>query len=119
MANEKSQSQDAAGIAAPWAHSSEEIFDRYGVIREEGLDKRRVRSLLKKYGPNRLREAKKKSIARILLNQVKSLIVILLAVAAILSCVFQEWMDGLAIAGVIVINTAIGFFMELKASHRY
>jgi Ca2+-transporting ATPase len=115
MANVKSQSQDAAGIAAPWAHSSEEILDRYDVIREKGLDKRRVRSLLKKYGPNRLREAEKKSIARMLLNQVKSLIVILLAVAAVLSCAFSEWMDGLAIAGVIVINTAIGFFMELKA----
>ncbi|KPK43156.1 MAG: ATPase [Phycisphaerae bacterium SG8_4] len=104
-----------AGIAAPWAHSSEVILDQCGVIREKGLDKRRVRSLLKQYGPNRLREAEKKSIAKMLLNQVKSLIVILLAVAAVLSCAFGEWMDGGAIAGVIVINTAIGFFMELKA----
>jgi Ca2+-transporting ATPase len=54
-------------------------------------------------------------MAKILLNQVKSLIVILLAVAAILSFVFHERMEGLAIAGVIFINTAIGFFMELKA----
>ncbi len=115
MANVRSQSQDAEGIAAPWARSSEEILDQYDVIREDGLDKRKIRLLLKKYGPNRLREAEKKSIARMLLNQVKSVIVILLAVAAILSCAFQEWMDGLAIGGVIVINTAIGFFMELKA----
>ncbi|MBC8468378.1 MAG: cation-translocating P-type ATPase [Planctomycetes bacterium] len=115
MINGKSGSQHTAGIAAPWACKSEEILEQYQVVREEGLDKRRIKSLLKKYGPNRLREAKKKSMAKILLNQVKSLIVILLAIAAILSCVFQEWMDGLAIAGVIFINTAIGFFMELKA----
>ncbi len=89
MANAKSQSQGAAGIAAPWARTSEEIFDRHDVIREDGLDKRRVRSLLKQYGPNRLREAEKKSIARMLLNQVKSVIVILLAAADILWCAFQ------------------------------
>ena len=115
MVNSKSRSKNKAGIATPWSCESEEILKQYNVAREEGLDKRRIKFLLKKYGPNRLREAKKKSMAKILLNQVKSLIVILLAVAAILSCVFQEWMDGLAIAGVIAVNTAIGFFMELKA----
>ncbi|MDT8302034.1 MAG: HAD-IC family P-type ATPase, partial [Sedimentisphaerales bacterium] len=115
MINSKSQSNNTSGIATPWASKSEEILEQYNVVREEGLDKRQIKSLLKKYGPNRLREAEKKSVAKILFNQVKSLIVILLAVAAILSCVFQEWMDGLAIAGVIAVNTAIGFFMELKA----
>ena len=115
MTDDKSRSEGAAGIATPWARDSKDVLRQYGVVREEGLDNRQVRSLLKKYGPNRLREAEKKSVAKILLNQVKSLIVILLAVAAVLSCAFQEWMDGIAIAGVIVINTAIGFFMELKA----
>jgi Ca2+-transporting ATPase len=115
MANDKSRSKDTADIAAPWACKSEDILKGYNVVREEGLDKRRIKALLKEYGPNRLREAKKKSVAKILFNQVKSLIVILLAVAAILSFIFQEWMDGLAIAGVIAVNTAIGFFMELKA----
>ena len=115
MADDESRSEGAAGIATPWALDGEDVLKQYGVVREEGLDKRQVRALLKKYGPNRLREAKKKSVAKILFNQVKSLIVILLAVAAILSCAFQEWMDGIAIACVIAINTAIGFFMELKA----
>ena len=115
MVNEKSRSQRTAGMATPWACKSEEILEQYNVVREEGLNKRRIKFLLKKYGPNRLREAEKKSMAKILLNQVKSLIVILLAVAAILSCVFHDWVEGLAIACVIAVNTAIGFFMELKA----
>ncbi len=115
MVNSKSRSKNKAGIATPWSCKSEEILEQYNVVREKGLDKRRIKSLLKKYGPNRLREAKKKGVAKILLNQVKSLIVILLAVAAILSCVFHDWVEGLAIAGVIAVNTAIGFFMELKA----
>ncbi|MHC4585838.1 MAG: cation-translocating P-type ATPase, partial [Planctomycetota bacterium] len=115
MVNSKSRSNDTTGIATPWACKSEEILEQYNVVREKGLEKRRVKFLLKKYGPNRLREAEKKSVAKILFNQVKSLIVILLAIAAILSCVFHDWVEGLAIACVIAVNTAIGFFMELKA----
>jgi Ca2+-transporting ATPase len=115
MAEKELGSIDTAGIPTPWAHDSEEVLNHYRVDREQGLGKSQVKLLLKMYGPNRLREAEKKSIAKILLDQVKSLIVILLAVAAILSFAFQEWMDGIAIAGVIGINTAIGFFMELKA----
>ena len=111
----KPELEGTAGMAAPWEWGCADVFERYDVVRENGLGKRQVRSLLKKYGPNRLAEARKKSIAKILFDQLKSLIVILLAVAAILSCAFQEWMDGLAIGCVIAINTAIGFFMELKA----
>jgi len=108
-------SQARADTSEPWARDVEEILQQSRTKREAGLKKRQVRALLKKYGPNRLRKAEKKSVLQILINQVKSLIVILLAIAAALSLVFQEWMDGLAITGVIAINTAIGFFMELKA----
>ena len=108
-------SQANADTSGPWARDVEEILQDSRTRREAGLKKRQVRALLKRYGPNRLRKAEKKSVLQILLNQVKSLIVILLAIAAALSLIFQEWMDGLAITGVIAINTAIGFFMELKA----
>ena len=102
-------------MANPWAQDVDTISRRYNVIRQEGLKGRQVSQALKRYGPNRLREAEKVSLVHVLINQVKSLIVILLAVAALLSFFFHEWMDGFAITGVIVINTAIGFFMELKA----
>lgn len=68
------------------------------------------------YGPNVLRQVEPKSIWKILAHQFKSLIVILLAVAAIVSLAFSEWIDALAISGVIVINAGIGLFMELKAA---
>ena len=67
-----------------------------------------------KCGPNRLAEAKAKSILH-RRQQFKSLIVGLLAVAAFVSIAFGEWLDAGAIGGVILINAAIGFFMELKA----
>jgi Ca2+-transporting ATPase len=103
------------GLSVPWALSVEETLGRLQVSRQQGLDRRQVQRLLKRYGPNRLRQTDQKSIIQIFVNQLKSLIVILLAVAAILSFVFSEWVDGIAISGVILVNTLIGFFMELKA----
>ncbi len=109
------KSYPAAVIANPWSVSTEDILERSDVTRDSGLDPKQIKRLIQQYGPNRLREAQKQSLLHLLLNQVKSLIVILLAATAVLSFAFQEWMDGFAITGVIVINTAIGFFIELKA----
>ena len=108
-------SQSATVLSAPWAMTVEETIKQLQVFRQEGLDRHEVQRRLKKYGPNRLRETEKKSIIQIFINQLKSLIVILLGVAAVLSFVFNEWVNGIAISGVIVVNALIGFFMELKA----
>ncbi len=108
-------SQSTTVLSAPWAMTVEETIKQLQVFRQEGLDRREVQRRLKKYGPNRLRETEKKSIIQIFINQLKSLIVILLGVAAVLSFVFNEWVNGIAISGVIVVNALIGFFMELKA----
>ncbi len=108
-------SQKPTLISNPWSLDAEAILQQSQVTRQEGLGKGQVIKRLKQYGPNRLRQAEKKNPWIILFNQVKSLIVILLAVAALLSFAFHEWADGFAIFGVIAINTAIGFFMELKA----
>src|SRR3990170_3772129 len=62
-----------------------------------------------------LKKFKRKSVLLILLNQFKSLIVLLLAVAALLSFAFKSWVEGVAIMIVIGVNAAIGFFMEIRA----
>jgi Ca2+-transporting ATPase len=52
----------------------------------------------------------------ILADQFKSLMTILLAVAGAVSFGFGDWVEGLAIAAVIVINAGIGFLTELRAA---
>ncbi|WP_212747563.1 cation-translocating P-type ATPase [Fodinibius saliphilus] len=81
----------------------------------EGLDKNEVNKRLNQFGPNKLRESKKKSIWQILYNQVKSLIILLLAAAAFAAFLYGDTLEGWAIIIVIVINTAIGFFTEFRA----
>ncbi|MEF8817479.1 MAG: cation-transporting P-type ATPase, partial [Salinibacter sp.] len=66
-------------------------------------------------GPNRLREIEHRSVLEILWEQFKSLVVLLLVVAMGVSFLFGQTVEGLAIAAVLAINTAIGFFTEWRA----
>ncbi|MGD8623920.1 MAG: cation-transporting P-type ATPase [Anaerolineae bacterium] len=102
-------------LEQPWTRPAGEVARALDVTPEQGLAAREVRRRRRKHGPNRLRSAQSTSAWKILLDQFKSLLVLLLAVAAILSSVFGEWIEGLAIGAVILINAAIGFFTELRA----
>lgn len=82
---------------------------------KNGLSETEVAARLKQFGNNSITENKKVSSFIIFLNQLKNPIVILLLLAAGLSFWFKEWLDGLAILIVIVINAIIGFYMEYQA----
>jgi Ca2+-transporting ATPase len=91
------------------------VLQRLSVDSEQGLDNTAVKQRRQKYGGNRLQEFKRRSAWQILIAQFKSPIIALLAVAAILSFAFQEWIEGVAIIIAILLNTVIGFFTEIKA----
>ncbi len=97
------------------SHEPEEALEALGVAREKGLGQDEVVSRLKEYGKNVLREIKKRSAWEILLNQFKSLVVLLLVAASGVAFAFQEWIEGIAIAAVIFINALIGFVTEIRA----
>lgn len=99
----------------PWTRSLEEILDELDVCAEQGLSESEVERRRQQYGENRLEQAKGKSAWQILIEQFKSLIIGILAVAATLSFAFSQWVEGIAVLIAIVINTAIGFFTEYKA----
>ena len=76
----------------------------------------RLRRRLRRHGPNQLQEVLPASPLSVLLRQLASPIVYLLAVAAALvAFAFGEWLDGSAIFGVLALNTVIGFVTELRA----
>lgn len=92
-----------------------EILEYFQVNPEQGLEESAVKQRRSRYGPNRLEETQRRSTWQILIAQFKSPIIALLAVAAILSFAFQEWIEGVAILVAIFLNTAIGFFTEIQA----
>ncbi|MEA5507793.1 cation-transporting P-type ATPase [Halotia wernerae UHCC 0503] len=99
----------------PWTLASEDILQNLDVELNQGLTESAVEHRRQQYGENRLEETKGRSIWQIFIEQFKSLIIGILAVAAILAFLFQEWIEGIAILVAIAINAAIGFFMELQA----
>lgn len=98
-----------------WRLSEKRLTDEFSVEPQEGLTEKEATEARKKYGPNSLKEIKKASAWVILIDQFKSLVVLLLVAAAGFSFLFHEWLEGFAIVTVIVINAAIGFVTELKA----
>jgi Ca2+-transporting ATPase len=103
-------------VESSWARPEAEVLAELGVDRSSGLPTEDARARLARYGRNALAEARPKSAWAILLAQLKSIIMALLAVAAGVSLFFDEVVDCLAILAVLAINVAIGFFSELRAT---
>ncbi|MGB3199847.1 MAG: cation-transporting P-type ATPase [Nodosilinea sp.] len=93
----------------------QEVLDAFGVDAAQGLNSRQVDRQREKYGWNRLEEAKQRGAGAIFVDQFKSPIIGLLAVAAVLAFAFQEWIEGIAVAIAIALNALIGFTTELRA----
>ena len=101
--------------APPWSASPADVAQRGRVDLRRGLASAEAQARLHADGPNLLKEVKPPSALRILVNQLKSLVVLLLAGAGVAAFAFGEWLNGTAIVTVLVINTLIGFISELRA----
>jgi Ca2+-transporting ATPase len=112
---ENEDKEGAEPIDRPWSLPCQDILKELQVSPERGLTASQVSDRKSRYGLNELRQAQPKSAWRILGNQFKSLIILLLAVAAALSFAFGEFIEGVAIAVVIFINAVIGFVTEIRA----
>jgi len=83
--------------------------------KREGLSAGEHEKRIEKYGYNKLKETKKKGFLQILWDQINNPVVYLLTAAAIVAFFFGDLAEGVAILVVILINTAIGFWMEYQA----
>jgi Ca2+-transporting ATPase len=99
----------------PWSKTAQEVLEHCGVSEDAGLTEHEAHRRLHEYGPNKLQTSSGRSWISILIAQFKSLLVLLLAVAAGLAFVFHDWVEGGAICLVLLINAMIGFFTELGA----
>lgn len=68
-----------------------------------------------KAGLNQLTEARKPSFLAMILEQLKSFVVILLIAACIVSFVLGEWVDGIAILTIVILNSVLGVVQERRA----
>ncbi len=99
----------------PWSVSPREALERLGVDPVGGVGAREVDARRRRYGANRLKAHRTKSAWAILWEQLASVIVALLAAAAIAAFSFGQLLEGITIVIVLCVNTGIGFVAELTA----
>jgi len=109
------QTQQEAYRGKPWTEPYQEVLQELEVDPETGLTDAEIEQRLQMYGPNKLREAERRSALVIFFEQFQNIIVLLLGSATVISFLFGETVEGLAILAVILINALLGFFTELRA----
>ena len=115
LSNARMQPLAAAPRHPLWhAQSSDEVF---AALRSSsaGLSASDAAQRLERYGPNRLTPPATVSALSILRDQFKGIVVLLLVFAGVVSLLLGDWIEAVAIAAVLLINTLIGFTTELRA----
>ena len=99
----------------PWGLEPATLLGLLEVDPARGLGHDEVHRRLHLHGPNRLQERRPRSVLSILFAQFRSVVVTLLAGAAVLAFLFGDIPEAVAIAAVLVINATIGFLTEWRA----
>lgn len=112
MADTKQQK----GIGVQDWHSFEEpkVFQELSSA-IDGLNSEEAEKRLQYYGENKLPEAKKATLWKIILHQFVSPLIFILVAAAVASVVIGEGKDAIFIVLVILINSVLGAYQEYNA----
>lgn len=102
--------------------NADDVVSALGSNKLTGLDDEQVSSARQKYGENRLREKKKKTLAQRFFEQFKDVMIIILLLAAIVSFAvtiyeknYGELFEPLLIVAIVILNAVMGVFQESKA----
>ncbi len=105
-----------ADLSITWhAMSAEDVVSQLGTQVQAGLTSEEAARRLAEYGPNQLAEKPRPTFFQLVLSQLKSFIVILLIVAAVISAVLGEWVEAGAILAIVVLNAILGVVQESRA----
>ena len=107
---------DAGSSAATWhAISADEVVTRLATSGQKGLDAAEASARLRKHGPNRLPEGKRRGPFMRFLAQFNNILVYVLLGAGFTKLMLSLWVDAGIIFGVVVLNALLGFIQEGKA----
>ncbi len=93
----------------------EQVTQRLEVAPRQGLGPEQVTARQSQHGFNRLAERPPRPAWRRFVDQFRSLLIIILLVAAVLAGVVGDLKDSIVIAVVVLINAVLGFVQEYRA----
>jgi Ca2+-transporting ATPase len=91
------------------------VLEELDTNADSGLTAAEAARRREKYGPNELRETGGRSVLRILWEQLRGAMMLLLVVAAGVSIFLEEYADAGVVVAIIVLNAALGFFQDYRA----
>ena len=92
-----------------------EVPGRFETALPAGLTDAEARRRRARFGANVIATTERAGRLSLLLHQLASPVVYLLAAAGGLSLYFGDWQEAAAVIAVLAINTGLGFFTELRA----
>ena len=104
-------------INSPAYHalSATQVLDQLKSDPKSGLSQSEVEARWQQFGKNVLPDSEKETGWSILFRQFQNWMFWILVAAAVLSALFQEWLDSIVIVIVLSVNVLIGFFEEYRA----
>lgn len=114
MTNTSATSSTTTENAAWHSLTTAEIYTLLNT-NENGLTKPDAAERLKKYGPNSMTPGKTRTLWHMIYDQITNIIMVILVIAAIISGIFQKWIELGFILAVVVVNVLIGVIQEGKA----
>ena len=104
-----------ASDAVPHVLEADAVAMHFDVRMDMGLSAEQVRQRKEQYGPNQLPEAPPRSAWWVFFSQFKSILILILIGAALLSALIGNIKDALVILTVVVMNAIVGFYQEWRA----
>ena len=106
----------------PHSETKTEVLNKLSTNSEIGLNAEEIQARKSKYGPNKLREKKKKTTIQRFFDQFKDAMILILIAAAVISfavvCAEQNWgelFEPLLIVVIVILNAVMGVYQEGKA----
>jgi Ca2+-transporting ATPase len=98
---------------SPHAFTVDEVFSSLDAT-PQGLNSSQAQKRLEQYGKNTIKE-EKPSKTKLFLHQFANVLIYVLLIAAVITLILGELVDFALIVSLIIINSIIGFWQELKA----
>ena len=94
-----------------------QILEEFDLDPATGLSDDEAKVKLQRDGPNKLKQAKKKSAVQIFFTQLNDALIYVLLGAVIITLFMQEYIDAVIILMVVFINAILGVAQEIKAGN--
>ena len=95
--------------------SVDETTQTLDIAIDQGLSQNEASKRLEEIGSNELIEKGAKSPWKILFDQFKETMVVVLIIAAVISALLSDWKDAIAILIIVILNAILGFVQEYRA----